>query len=233
MEKVILVLEDSPSCQLLIASSLRRIAEVKIVSSIKEAKEFLTSQLADLIIIDIGLPDGNGLEFFGEIQSHLAEKAIPAIIVSGDNDISRKVAAFSNGALDYIVKPYSPLELRARVERIIRDSQSTSTVMFKKIGLELNTDLLKAFDVTGYNKSEISLTPNEFRILSLLVKNLGRIYSRQQIIDRVWGTATFITPRTVDTHISSLRKKIIKLPLVVQSVRGEGYKFEERLRNLK
>jgi len=227
MDKVILILEDSLVCQNLILGSLKKLAQIRMVSTIKEARHFLKNNKTDLVVLDLRLPDGNGLEFYGEMQTSLLDKSIPTIIVSSDNDLSSKIAAFSSGVCDYIVKPYAPMELRARVQRIISDKDYVKILSFKKIGLELNVDLLKAYHINGSNKLKLMLTPNEFRILALLVRNLGRIYTRQQIIDKVWGVDVFITPRTVDTHISSLRKKIKKLPVIIHSARGEGYKIEE------
>lgn len=228
MNKVILVLEDSLICQNLILGTLKNLAQIKMVSTIKEARNFLKNNKTDLIVLDLKLPDGNGLDFFGEMQINLLEKTIPTIVVSSDNDLSRKITAFSNGAYDYIVKPYIPLELRARVQRIINESNSLKILSFEKLGLELNLEFLQAFQVLNNKREQLALTPNEFRILTLLIRNSGRIFSRQQIVDKVWGVDVFITPRTIDTHVSSLRKKLKLFPLIIQSARGEGYKLEER-----
>ena len=134
MNKVILVLEDSLSCQNLILGTLKKLAHITMVSTIQEARQFLRDNKTDLFVLDLKLPDGNGLEFFGEMQTSLQERTIPTIIVSGDDDLSRKIAAFSSGVHDYIVKPYAPLELRARVQRIISDD-SFKMLSFQKMGL--------------------------------------------------------------------------------------------------
>lgn len=226
MEKVILVLEDSLACQRIAAESLKMVGDVKLVASLQEAREFLGKNSPDVVVMDMHLPDGDGMQMLTELHNTMAKREIPVLFVSGDADISKKVAAFFSGAEDYIVKPYAPLELRVRVERVLKGYQVSELFTDDKLNLLLDLFKYKAFHLKDKNKVEIPLTPHEFKLLHLFVKNLDRVYSRQQIIDKVWGAEIFISPRTVDTHISGLRRKIAGLPIALKSVRSEGYKAE-------
>lgn len=226
MENLILILDDSPSCQRVAAESLKKVAPTRVLGTLNEARSFLVENSVSLVLLDLHLPDGDGLDFYSEMQTTLNHPDTPVIIVSGSSDICKKVAAFSCGAEDYLVKPYSPMELRARVERIFRSGKNSSTYTDSVSGLTLDFNKFKAFYEEDGEETQLHLTPHEFKILSLFLKNPERIYSREQIMDQVWGHDIFLTPRTVDTHISSLRKKISSLAVSIVTVRGDGYKSE-------
>lgn len=226
MEDLILIVEDSPSCQKIASESLKKLAEIKTVGTIEEARLFLASNPVRLVILDIELPDGDGLEFYSEMQTKLDHSDTPVVITSGSDDICKKMTAFSYGVEDYVVKPYSPMELRARIERVFRTGLSASKFKEHKSGIVLDLIKFKASYMTSDGPVDLQLTPHEFKILSLFLKNPECIFSREQILDTVWGRAVFLTPRTVDTHISSLRKKIGNLSVSIVTVRGDGYKSE-------
>lgn len=226
MSNSILILEDSPSCQKIACDSLKKVASISSAFSIGEAREYLLAHSVSLVLIDLNLPDGNGLDFYAEMQTSLNHANTPVLFISGNDDISKKLAAFSCGAEDYIVKPYAPMELRARVERIFRSFRISDNFTDQKSGLDLDFAKYKAtYDWQG-QQQDLDLTPQEFKILYMFIKNPQQVFSRQQVLDHVWGVGVFLTPRTVDTHISTLRKKIVNLPIKIQSVRGEGYRLE-------
>lgn len=229
MEDLILVLDDSPSCQKIATESLKKLAQIKAVSTIGDARDFLSKNAVRLVILDIGLPDGDGLEFYSEMQTKLNHIDTPVVVISGSDDICKKITAFSYGAEDYIVKPYSPMELRARIERVFRTGKLSTKFKDPKSQIALDFSKFKAMHVTADKETDLMLTPHEFKILSLFLKNPETVYSREQILDTVWGRDIFLTPRTVDTHISSLRKKIAHLSVSIITIRGDGYKSEIRI----
>lgn len=229
MEDLILVLEDSPSCQKIAVESLKKLAQVKAVSTIEDARAFLSKNAVRLVILDLSLPDGDGLEFYGEMLTRLNHIDTPVVVISGNDDICRKITAFSYGAEDYIVKPYSPMELRARVERVFRTGKMSTKFREPKSQITLDFSKLKATYFQDDSETDLMLTPHEFKLLSVFLKNPEIVYSREQILDLVWGRNLFLTPRTVDTHISSLRKKIANLGISIITIRGDGYKSELRI----
>lgn len=224
MDDLILVVEDSLSCQKIAVNTLKNIGEVKAVRTLQEARDYLLNNSVKLVILDIELPDGNGLEFFSELQTKMNFPETPVIVTSGSSDICTKVTAFSYGAEDYLVKPYSPMELRARIERVFRSGRSGSLFRELKSGLTLDFNKFKATYLEKEEEVDLNLTPHEFKILSLFLKNPENVYSREKILDMVWGHDVYLNERTVDTHISSLRKKLVNLGISIVTIRGDGYK---------
>lgn len=223
----ILIIEDSKSCQLLAKESLKALGEIKCVSNLTEALQEILVNKFSLIVLDIELPDGNGVSFYNQLRGSDATRLTPVIFVSGNDDVPTKVTAFHLGANDYVCKPFNPLELRARCERILKQaSQSEDPVQY--VGpIKVNPSKLQV-DVQADGKwSPIDLTVKEFRILQLFAKRPEVVFSRQQILDQVWGHDISLTERTVDTHISSLRKKMGPAGDMIKSIRGMGYKFDK------
>ena len=198
---------------------------MKTANSLKDGIEKATAEKFSLIVIDIGLPDGDGFELFKQLRNLPNNKKTPVIFLTGDEDVNSKISAFSLGADDYIVKPFNTLELRARVERRLKkhmeDALNGDHITAGPLVLEVSSQRLKIQGKKGY----VSLTPREFKILLLLVKNPERIFTREFILNKIWGRDVFVTDRTVDAHICYLRKKLNKFSTYVQSVPGEGYRF--------
>lgn len=226
MEKLILIVEDSGTCQLMARESLNALGSVQIVDSCFKARELCATKKFDLLVIDLFLPDGKGLDLMAELKAIENCRGARSIIVTSEGEISKKVTAFSIGADDYVVKPYERLELRARAERLFSRTNEDE-VYFEPISqIRLNNFSYKASIGSDNSVKEINLTPHEFKILNLLLRNPERIYSRNSLIDLAWGLNTFISERTIDTHISSLRKKLGPLAVCIFCVRGEGYKWQ-------
>jgi two-component system phosphate regulon response regulator PhoB len=225
MEKQILVLDDSPSCQVIAKESLRHMGNVSVCSCLKEARLLAEQSPRDIIILDIFLPDGSGIELLGELRESPACKNSIFIVISGDGDVTKKIAAFSLGADDYLVKPFSPLELKARVERYLRRDEKQDIFLDTFSAIELNSTSYRAFMQGIHSKEDLNLTPHEFKILNLLLRHPDHIYSRKAIIDLVWGSNVHISDRTVDSHISGLRKKLKSVGGNIACIRGEGYKW--------
>lgn len=226
MEKNILIVEDSQICQTIAKDSLASLGKISIVESCAEAKKISLSNKFDLLIIDLFLPDGNGIELLSELKLLPTCHFAHSIVVSGEDEISRKVAAFSLGADDYLVKPYIKLELKARAERLFSRNEDDFIFSDSVSKIRLNSLSYKAFVDEQGSWKDLNLTPHEFKVLNILIRNPDRIYSRNKLIDLVWGEDTCISVRTVDTHISMLRKKLGSLSQTLSCIRGEGYKWQ-------
>lgn len=227
MNKCILLIEDEPASQLIAQETLKPLGLVMTAPSLKVARQICDSQNVDLVLIDISLPDGSGFEFFSEIRNKAHLQSTVFIFATSDHDLSKKIAAFDLGVTDYIIKPYAPLELRARIGRHLRANQVPEVFEDLASGLILNHSTFKAFlknPISG-QVLDLSLTPHEFKLLNLFVRHPDQIYSRSELIDHAWGQNVFVGERTVDTHISSLRKKIGVFGENIESVRGLGYRW--------
>ena len=194
----------------------------------KKALEILDKESIDLAILDIMLPDIDGIGLCIKIR---ANKNIPIIMLSAKDQEIDIVMGLTSGADDYIAKPFNPVELLARVRAQLRrfkelNPDQSNGQSLKYQNLELNLDTHKLIK----NNEEIRLTPTEFKILSLMWKNKGIVFSTEKIYQRVWHEDDFEIDNTVMVHIRNLRDKIEddnKKPLFIQTVWGVGYKFGE------
>ncbi|WP_413295237.1 response regulator transcription factor [Bdellovibrio sp. HCB185ZH] len=180
----------------------------------------------DLVLLDISLPDGNGMKILPDLKDSFKAKPVPIIILSTDDDIISKVAAFGIGADDYISKPPNSSELRARVDARLRAvksyQQNTQQVQLGDLFIDSNRMCVEIRNPKG--ASQVELTPFEFKILKILCSRPGQVFSREQLIDQVWGVGKYVTERTVDAHVSHLRKKISDSSVKVETVLSAGYK---------
>lgn len=184
----------------------------------------------DLLVLDLMLPGMNGLDICKALRSNPQTASLPIIMLTAKGDELDKVIGLEIGADDYITKPFSVKELVARVRSILRRVQESSKTTEKNIfdygGLLIN---YSSCDVRVDGKP-VSLSPTELKLLFFLSRNPGRVYSRNQILDHVWGEETFITDRAVDVHVRRLRSQIekdIDNPSYILTVRGFGYKFAQ------
>lgn len=218
--KTILCIEDNEDYQMLIGRALKDYMVVSAMS-IEQGKEKLAHQVFELILLDVTLPDGDGFHFFSMMRSDPKYQHIPVIFLSAAAEVSNKVMAFNLGAEDYITKPVDPVELKARVAaRIRKESTHEDTLKFGDLALSISQQRLLVAD------SWIDLTSKEFRLLRLFLNGPERIYSRNEILQSIWGTDTHVVDRTIDTHISNLRKKIQSSQIAIESVAGEGYRLK-------
>ena len=221
----ILCIEDSEEIQILVKSALHGF-EVDAVQSLRDGVKQIEMHAYDLVLLDISLPDGDGLSALLHHLKKIQEQKIPVIILTSHSDVGKKVTAFSLGAEDYITKPFDLVELRARVQARIRKQESLKDSSISLGDLKIDTGKQR---VTVESKSkgslQVDLTSLEFRILTTLAKRPEIIFSRQMLLDSVWGTNVAVTDRTVDTHIAHLRKKIVKSSVQIETVTHEGYRL--------
>ncbi len=225
----LLCVEDTKEFQIYLGSILKE-HTLTFAGSVAEAIQVASGggEMFDLILLDISLPDGNGMKVLPQLKEFFQARPIPIIVLSSDDDILTKVAAFGIGADDFVAKPPNPSELKARIEARLRWANSQPSRKSRLSVKDLTVDLEKmAAEITldsGLHLA-LELTPFEFKILTLLIGRPGQVFSRDQIIERVWGHGKHITARTVDAHVSHLRKKLIKSAVQIDTVLSAGYKI--------
>jgi two-component system phosphate regulon response regulator PhoB len=226
MSNKVLVIEDEPDIRKTLEYNLTREGfEVYGCGSIKEAKKLIENPNFSIILLDLMLPDGSGLDLCREVKSDSTTQDIPIIILTAKDDEVDKVVGFELGADDYVTKPFSVRELILRVKAILKRNNKTVSTP-----LEINRNFgsLK-MDIESHevfiDDEEVVLTALEFKLLNQLVERRGRVQTRDQLLSDVWGYSADITTRTVDTHIKRLREKLGKMGKYVQTIRGVGYKF--------
>ncbi len=223
----ILCVEDSKEFQLYLGGVLRE-HNLVYSTSIREALRLaeVSHDSFDLIILDISLPDGNGMRALPQLNEFFGDRPIPIVVISGDSDVLTKVAAFGVGADDYISKPPNSSELRARIEARLRWSrlQTANRNRVAMGNLQLDIEQMAVqMNVDGNSKS-LDLTPCEFKILRLLMARPGQVFSREHIVERIWGIGKYVTFRTIDAHISHLRRKLSQSSVGIETVLSAGYK---------
>ncbi|RKY42013.1 MAG: two-component system response regulator [Candidatus Omnitrophota bacterium] len=225
MNELIAVIDDEPDILELVSLHLTKSNfKVKGFLSAESFFKFLSSKIPDLIILDLMLPDSDGIEICKYLKSKEDFSSIPIIMLTARASETDKVLGLELGADDYVTKPFSPRELVARVKAVLRRKTQDSGKKIK-IGDILLIDLNK-FEVFAENK-KIDLTPTEFRILKILASKKGWVFTRDQILNHLWGQDKAVLDRTIDVHIKNLKEKLGKAKRFIKNVRGIGYKIEE------
>jgi two-component system, OmpR family, phosphate regulon response regulator PhoB len=223
----ILVVEDEIDVALLISYNLE--AEGYVVESVArgdEAELRLAENAPDLLILDWMLPGVSGIEICRRLRAREATRTLPIIMVTARREESERVRGLAVGADDYVVKPFSVIELMARVHALLRRSRPERIAERLYVG-DLDLDRLTGRVWRG--DREVSLGPIDFRLLEYLLEKPGRVFSRAQLLDLVWGRSAEVDERTVDVHIGRLRKRLSKGKQrdPIRTVRGAGYAIDE------
>jgi two-component system phosphate regulon response regulator PhoB len=228
MKANILIVEDeSPILELLALNISQAGYNPLRAISAEHAEKLINEALPDIILLDWMLPGMSGIDFAKKLRSNALTKTIPIIMLTARSDELDKVKGLEVGADDYITKPFSPRELNARIKAVLRRKAPELTEDILKInGLELNP---VSHRVTGNNKP-LEMGPTEFRLLHFFMSNPERVYSRSQLLDKVWGSQIFIEDRTVDVHIRRLRNILTQSEHenLIQTVRGSGYRLSTK-----
>ena len=225
MSLKILIIEDEPDIRKNLEYNLSREGySVLTAASIAEAEQLIYSNNLSLILLDLMLPDGSGLELCKKMKSDPDVQNLPIIILTAKDDEVDKVVGFEIGADDYVTKPFSVRELILRIKAVLKrgDNKKDIVEIDRQFGdLKIDIDSHEVY-VDG---ELVNLTALEFKLLIQLVDRRGRVQSREQLLADVWGYSAEVTTRTVDTHIKRLREKLGTMGKYVQTIRGVGYKF--------
>jgi two-component system, OmpR family, phosphate regulon response regulator PhoB len=228
MASRILIIEDQPDIRKTIDYNLTRESfEVFQAASIAEGEQAIQQHKPDLVILDLMLPDGSGLTLCRDIKSDPATKNTLVILLTAKADELDRVIGFELGADDYVTKPFSVRELILRVKAILKrrasEERQPADPSYTFGALTLNLEAHQVF----INDLEVGFTALEFRLLKHLIDRKGRVQSRDQLLEEVWGYSAEVTTRTVDTHIKRLREKLDSAGEYIQTIRGVGYRFSK------
>ncbi len=227
--KQILIVEDEKPIRDMIAFGLRRAGfHVREAEDCTAARASIADCRPDLLLVDWMLPDQSGLELTRAIKRNKDTEDMPVIMLTARADEHDKVTGLEGGADDYVTKPFSPRELLARINAVLRRTvPGGSGESIEAGGLTLDT---ASHRVMARGES-IALGPTEFRLLQFFMEHPERVYSRSQVLDRVWGGNVYVEERTVDVHIRRLRKALEPNGCdgLIQTVRGSGYRFSTQV----
>ena len=226
MNSLILIVEDEPP----LAEMLRYNLESEgfrtlVATGGEEALLLVAEEAPDLVILDWMLPDLSGIEVCRQLKTRPETKALPVIMLTARGEETDRVRGLDNGADDYVVKPYSPSEMMARVRAVLRRSNpelAEQTLEYADVKMDLTQHIVMRGD------TPVHLGPTEFRLLQALMERPGRVYSREQLLDKAWGRDIYVEIRTVDVHIRRLRKALDfdGRPDIIRTVRGAGYAID-------
>ena len=226
MKELIAILDDEPDILDLVSLHLKKAGfRIEGFLDAESFFQFLDSKIPDLIILDLMLPDADGFEICKYLKKKDEFTSIPIVMLTAKGEEMDKVLGLELGADDYVTKPFSPKELVARVKAVLRRQPQRDTVQKIEIGGELN--LLPDKYEVYVKEQKIELTSTEFKILLLLASKKGWVFTRDQILDYLWGKEKAVVDRTVDVHIKHLRGKLGKAARFIKNIRGVGYKLEE------
>ncbi|HET7267452.1 MAG TPA: phosphate regulon transcriptional regulator PhoB [Oleiagrimonas sp.] len=225
MQKRILIVEDEASIREMVAFALRKADMLPMhAEDAKSAQLAIADQAPDLILLDWMLPGTSGLALARRLTREDATRDIPIIMLTARGEEMDRVSGLEAGVDDYVVKPFSTRELIARVKAVLRRSHGDDGTGTLEIGgLALDS---AAHRVSAHGEP-VTLGPTEYRLLHFFMTHVDRVYSRSQLLDRVWGGSVYVEERTVDVHIRRLRKALEEpgLAALIQTVRGAGYRF--------
>ena len=223
MSKVLLI-EDSPEIMEIAKAALRPV-EIICATTLAQAEHLLVKHRYDLILLDVTLPDGDGMRFYTKLHSIENAAQTPVIFLTGKGELSDKLIAFSLGAEDYIVKPFDPLELQARVKANLKKTKRVRSQEEQlRIGsLVLNLGRQSLHIVESGLERRVELAPIEFKLIAMFIRNAERVLSRERLIEEVWGDGIRVLDRTVDSHVSSLRQKLQGTSHMINVIYGTGY----------
>ncbi len=224
----ILIIEDEDALALLLRYNLESEGYVVERTQNGEAAETLMrEQVFDLVVLDWMLPGISGIELCRRLRAKSGTERLPVIMLTARGEEVDRVRGLSTGADDYIVKPFSVPEFLARVKALLRRSAPNAAVHLLRAGdIELDRETCRV----QRGGADVHLGPTEFKLLEYLMRKPGRVFTREQLLDGVWGNDAYLDDRTVDVHVGRLRKVLSRegQPDPIRTVRGVGYSFDER-----
>ena len=228
MTASVLIVEDEPAIHQLLKYNFEAEGfRTRVIESGEEVHAAIADETPDLLILDWMLPGLSGIEVCRLLRARAETQKLPIIMLTARGEEAERVRGLATGADDYVVKPFSVPELMARAKSMLRRSRPEA-VSDELVRGEINLDRAKRRVSRGVR--DVNLSPTEFRLLEYLMQTPGRVYSRAQLLDRVWHNDAEVDERTVDVHVGRLRKNLSrgKEPDPIRTVRGAGYAFDER-----
>jgi two-component system phosphate regulon response regulator PhoB len=226
MSANVLVVEDEPQIQELVAINLEHFGHrVRRASTAEEAELAIRAALPDVVVLDWMLPGESGIAFARRLRADARTRDLPILMLTARALEQDKISGLEAGADDYLTKPFSPKELAARIKAVLRRrAPQLSGDVIEAQGLKLDP---AAHRVTAGDE-RLALAPSEFKLLHFLMTHPGRVYSRSQLLDHVWGDHVYVEERTVDVHVRRLRKALAATghDRLISTVRGAGYGFQ-------
>jgi DNA-binding response OmpR family regulator len=227
VKQTIFVVEDDADIANLVKHHLEGAGfSVRLFASTNSVVSSAEATLPALFLLDIMVPGGGGMELCKRIRQHSALAMSPIIFLTAKLTESDRVTGLEQGADDYITKPFSPRELLARIKAVLRRFERPMPPSLIKAGdIEIDSAGMR-ITVRG---APLTTTATEFRLLEYLARHVGRVFTRDELLDAVWRDTAFVTPRSVDVYVSRLREKIevnAEDPIYLRTVRGAGYRFE-------
>jgi len=227
--KTILIVEDEQPIREMVAFALGRAGyDLVEAGDVSEAYEQMSHKLPDLILLDWMLPGASGIELARRMKRDELTRDIPIIMLTARGEEEDKVSGLEAGADDYVTKPFSPRELIARIKAVLRRvSPEDENTRVEVNGLVLDSESHRVMA----GSEPIDMGPTEFRLLEFFMTHPERVYSRAQLLDRIWGRNAYVEERTVDVHILRLRKALAVqgYDAMIQTVRGVGYRFSAKV----
>jgi two-component system phosphate regulon response regulator PhoB len=224
----ILVVDDEPDIREVIRFALEG-ADFRVLEAghADDARKLLLSEHPDLVLLDWMLPGRSGLELARQLKQNPKTRALPIIMVSARGEEEDRIKGLDTGADDYIAKPFSPREMVARVNAVLRRTKSDDASDEVEIGGLHIDNISHRVSADG---QRVEVAPTEYRLLHFFMTHADRAFSRSQLLDQVWGDQVYVEERTVDVHVRRLRKALETTghDRLLQTVRGVGYRFSER-----
>lgn len=227
--KIILIVEDEEAIRDIIRFALTPAGfDILEARDVAVAEKILINHIPDIILLDWMLPDVSGIEFSNRLKRHSHTKHIPIIMLTAKAEEENKIKGLESGADDYVTKPFSPRELIARINTVLRRGLLVDTdgmIKIEKLSVDVNSHQVKIED------NLLVLTAIEYKLLYFFVTHPNRIYTREQLLNHVWGLNTDINERTVDVQVKRLRKQLKKYDCehYIKTVRGSGYQFSGKI----
>jgi two-component system phosphate regulon response regulator PhoB/two-component system alkaline phosphatase synthesis response regulator PhoP len=226
LSRLVAVVDDEPDILELVSLHLTKAGfAVRTYPDAGRFQKSLVKSIPDLVVLDLMLPDADGLDVCKSLKAEARTAHVPVMMLTARGEELDRVLGLEIGADDYVTKPFSPKELVARVKAVLRRVEKSEVRNTVELGdgvvLDLNRYEVK---VSG---RKVDVTTTEFKLLAILAERRGWVFSRDEILGRLWGEEKAVLDRTIDVHVTNLRKKLGKAGRIIENVRGVGYKLSE------
>jgi DNA-binding response OmpR family regulator len=226
LSRLIAVVDDEPDIRELVALHLKKAGfSIRTFPDAGQFQKSLAGTTPDLVVLDLMLPDADGIDVCKDLKRDARTSRVPVVMLTARGEEFDRVLGLEIGADDYITKPFSPKELVARVKAVLRRSEQRGADAVIELSQGVVIDPNR-YEVTVSGR-KADLTTTEFKILSILAERPGWVFSRDEILNRLWGDEKAVIDRTVDVHVTNLRKKLGRAGRIIENVRGVGYKLTD------